>query len=179
MAEYRNSLEYCALAALALDGGHGYDLFKDLTKKFGLVCKLGRSQVYGLLKKLETNGLIEHYKVPQENLPTKKVYRITDKGREELDMWLSEPALSLRDMRMDFFLKKYFAEYLSQDRGLELLGSQKRILDQNRRKVSQMKDSVDTWIEREALDFRETMLSAAMQWLEKSPIKGIIEGREQ
>lgn len=179
MAEYRNTLEYCALAALALDGGHGYDLFKDLTKRLGTVCKLGRSQVYGLLKKLETNGLIEHYKVPQENLPTKKVYRITRKGREELDMWLSEPALSLRDMRMEFFLKKYFAEYLSEDRGFELLGSQKRILDKNRRKVSQMKDSAHTWIEREALDFRETMLNSAMEWLEKFNLQESTIRREQ
>lgn len=45
------------------------------------------SQIYGELKRLEELGLVEGRDVPQDDLRTKRVYRISEEGLEELRSW--------------------------------------------------------------------------------------------
>jgi DNA-binding PadR family transcriptional regulator len=167
MPENRSAIEYCLLSALAINEGHGYDIYRELRRRLGVICRLGRSQVYGLLAKMEKDGLVDHQLVHQDSFPSKKVYRITARGWKTLEGWLSEPVGSVRDIRVDFFLKIHFARRLSSDGGNELLGLQKRVLLEKRSGISSMRESVKTTIEKEALDYRQTMVKAALNWLEE------------
>ncbi len=55
---------------------------------------MGESSVYAAVKKLEKDGMIEGVVVEQEKMPSKKVFKITEKGNEELN----NSALSYLDM---------------------------------------------------------------------------------
>jgi len=66
---------------------------------------LNIGQVYTTLSRLERDGLVESQVVPQELLPDRKVYAITQAGLEELDRWLAEPALDNIQLKNEFFIK--------------------------------------------------------------------------
>ena len=67
-----------------------YDLIKLLQEHNTLdYYPMGESSVYAAVKKLEKEGLITGELVENEKLPAKKVFRITDKGSEELNSTIS------------------------------------------------------------------------------------------
>ncbi len=76
----RNPAEYPVLGILALGEAHGYDICRRLHKGIGPIWKLGKSQVYALLARLERDGLVAHERVGQENLPAKNIFSITAMG---------------------------------------------------------------------------------------------------
>ncbi len=69
-----------ALLSLLSDGpAHGYELMKKLEARSGGVYRASAGTVYPVLQQLEDEGL-----AAVETQEGKKVYRITDTGREEL-----------------------------------------------------------------------------------------------
>ncbi len=69
-----------ALLSLLADGpAHGYELMKRLEKRSGGTYQASAGTVYPVLQQLEDEGL-----VTTEQAEGKKVYRITDAGRDEL-----------------------------------------------------------------------------------------------
>jgi len=70
-----------ALLSLLGDGPrHGYELMKLLEKRSGGVYRASAGTIYPTLQQLEDEGLIT-----SEASEGKRVYRITDTGRQELD----------------------------------------------------------------------------------------------
>jgi DNA-binding PadR family transcriptional regulator len=61
--------------------------------------------VYTALSRLEKDGLVECQVVPQDLLPDRKVYGLTDRGRAELRDWLDHPDTGPVSLRDSFFLK--------------------------------------------------------------------------
>jgi DNA-binding PadR family transcriptional regulator len=66
----------------------GYDLKKRFAGSVGFFWKAKHSQIYPELRRLESEGLVTASRVPHQWRPTKKLYRITAKGLEELVHWL-------------------------------------------------------------------------------------------
>src|SRR5690606_24866024 len=64
------------------------------------------SQIYPLLANLEKEAYVSYELVCQRDKPDKKVYSLTDKGREALRLWLAEPAAD-PVMRDELMLKTY------------------------------------------------------------------------
>jgi len=81
------------------------------------------SQIYPTMKALEDQGLVEKHVEVQENRPNRKVYEITDAGREELDAWLREPSMPA-DMRDPFLIKIFFGTEVPVEDVLVLLRRQ-------------------------------------------------------
>lgn len=48
------------------------------------------SQIYAELRRLRDLGLVEERQVPQDDLRNKRVYRLTDTGRETLAEWIAQ-----------------------------------------------------------------------------------------
>ena len=101
----RNAL----LALLAQAPAHGYDLKGRLEADFGAAWpSVNIGQVYSTLGRLERDGLVTSEAVAQERRPEKKVYAITETGREILRGWLTSPAEAPR-LTDDIFMKLLFA----------------------------------------------------------------------
>lgn len=77
----RGFLKYLILKLLEEKDMHGYEIMDQLGKKIGW--KPSTGAVYPKLQEMELNGFVEATEL-KENGKIKKVYKLTEKGREEL-----------------------------------------------------------------------------------------------
>lgn len=87
---------------------HGYDLKKRVFRKVFSDFGINDGQLYPLLKKLETEGLIRKEVIVQEGAPSRHKYYITDAGRAAFAAWLESSEGEERSMRYDFMRREEF-----------------------------------------------------------------------
>jgi DNA-binding PadR family transcriptional regulator len=106
--------DYALLGLLMLGPRHGYELAPYFANDgtLGLVCTLGVSRLYALLHALEELGLVHAESSVISGGPPRKVFSLTDAGREAFEQWLVQPIRRLRQIRQDFLLKLYFSRQL-------------------------------------------------------------------
>ena len=85
------SLRYAILGLLSRESMTGYDLTKRFDTTIGFFWSAKHSQIYPELAALTKEGLVTFEVVTQTSKPNKKVYTITDAGRENLAHWVAEP----------------------------------------------------------------------------------------
>ncbi|MBA9025975.1 MULTISPECIES: PadR family transcriptional regulator [Bacillaceae] len=95
-----NTLGYAILSALGRKPCSGYELVQYLDA----VWPAKHSQIYPRLSKMEQNGLLVFEEVVQTGKPDKKIFSITEKGRETLEKWVTESP-SDPIMRDEFLIK--------------------------------------------------------------------------
>lgn len=86
------ALKYTILVILSNDAMSGYDLWKKLAESSNHYWKASQQQIYRELSKLEVCNAISLTVVSQESRPDKKLYRITETGKEILIAWITEPS---------------------------------------------------------------------------------------
>ncbi len=85
------SLRSVILVALADEDRSGYEITKDFETVLGYFWSASHQQVYRELKKMDEEGLVACRVEPQGSKPDRKLYSITDRGREDLLAWLQAP----------------------------------------------------------------------------------------
>lgn len=73
--------------------------------------KASQQQIYRELSKIETQGWVTHELVPQQGKPDKKVYQITEMGKQELLNWYAEPSTPT-PIREDLLVKVLAGPYV-------------------------------------------------------------------
>jgi PadR family transcriptional regulator AphA len=97
--------EAAVLALLAIQGERsGYDLHKGMERSIGHVWRPARTQLYAVLPRLERDGLAASRTVAQQSRPDKRLFRLTDAGREALEAWLRTIEPEAQD---SFFLRLF------------------------------------------------------------------------
>jgi len=90
------SIRHAILGFLSWKPFTGYELKKIFADSLSFHWSGNNNQIYGSLVELHKSGAVSIEVLQQEKLPAKKVYTITDSGREELRAWLlSEPELPM------------------------------------------------------------------------------------
>jgi DNA-binding PadR family transcriptional regulator len=82
---FRVDLEALILALLEFSSLHGYEIAKRLKESGSPALNVGEGLLYPALHKLEKEGRICATWLPQEGKPARKVYALTEGGREELE----------------------------------------------------------------------------------------------
>ncbi len=120
------SLNYAVLGLLQYRDMHGYRIKEHLENNFGHMWSVNFGQIYPILKDLEKKGLIRMLEVsPASNQgPQRKLYSITDKGREEFLKWLKEPADKSMLLRDPFLLKFAFFGFGGPEDALRIIDNQ-------------------------------------------------------
>lgn len=110
------TIELALLGYLRQGPLHGYQIHQRLQEPEGpgLVWRLKQAQLYALLGKLEEHGLLLSTLQAQETRPTRRVYRLTEKGGTTYENWLSSPVSTPRQIRQQFMVKLYFAKLENQ-----------------------------------------------------------------
>lgn len=119
-----------ALLGLLLQGpAHGYDLSRRFGpgSALGDVIHLSVSHLYALLSRLERDGLVVGEVQEAGGLPQRRVYRLSEAGRDAVERWIDEPVSHPRDMRLDFPLKLYIARDFGPTRVAELIERQRTV----------------------------------------------------
>lgn len=81
---FRSDMEAVILGVLEEGPKHGYAIVKSLFLQTNGMVKLGEGQLYPTLHKMENAGLVTAEWTAQEGKPSRRVYALTAKGREEL-----------------------------------------------------------------------------------------------
>lgn len=103
----RSRTPYTILGCLTVEPMSGYDIKQFVDDCISHFWNESYGQIYPALGQLEEQGLVEGRTEPGERGRDKRVYRITDAGREELDSWLREPA-EPGNVRYEHSLKLFF-----------------------------------------------------------------------
>jgi DNA-binding PadR family transcriptional regulator len=134
MARAEMPAEHAILGLLALaetDGsGYGYDLARQFAagQPLGEILRLEPSMLYHHLKKLDRAGWVVAEVEAGGARPPRRMYQLTEAGRQQLGRWLSEPVTHTREIRLEFLVKLYFARRLDPRRAELLLTEQRETL---------------------------------------------------
>ncbi len=105
-------IQYAILGLLSWQSFSGYDLKKIISDSDLFYWSGNNNQIYHSLISLHKAGLVTQQVQPQESLPAKKIYSITDAGRDALRKWLlSNPELP--ELHDNFLIQLAWAEPLS------------------------------------------------------------------
>lgn len=94
----KSQLELLLLATLGRSPAHGYQIVEDLKERSGGVLDFPEGSVYPALYRLERAGLITSRWVRADGR-RRRVYRLSRKGRSELDAKRGEWKTIVRAMR--------------------------------------------------------------------------------
>lgn len=107
------SLKHIMLGMLR-DPRSGYDIGKEFDRSLRNFWRAELSQIYPLLRKMESDGLLSSKDSRSDIGPTRRVYRRTAKGRRELLSWLAEgPTVGAE--RIPYLAQVYFLSELGDD----------------------------------------------------------------
>jgi DNA-binding PadR family transcriptional regulator len=119
-------LKYVLLGLLAGESRHGYELKAVFEELLAGTWPLNIGQVYTTLSRLEQEGLVEAEVVPQDLLPDRKVYSLTQAGRSALAAWCDDPVEGPVRLRDEFFMKVLVRSLIPGTDPLVLVREQRR-----------------------------------------------------
>lgn len=170
------SLDHAILGFLQYGPSTGYDLKDAFNLSVQHFWPADQSQIYRTLAKLAERGLVEMQIVEQDDRPDRKVYHITETGREELREWLATP-LPFKGGRSAFLIQVFFAGQLPDE---EILPIFRRAADTTRAALEHLRqlptqsdpytdavgDPRETYFWMLTLDCGIKMTEAQLAWLE-------------
>lgn len=125
-------LEYGILGFLKMKPLTGYELKKLFDTSVGYFWWAEQSQIYITLKKMVKDGMVEIIRTEPSRVLDKKIYALTSKGEEALNVWLSSD-IEDANLKSAPILKCFFLGEGDPKRGLELVNNyierQKNLLE--------------------------------------------------
>ncbi|MFC8244391.1 PadR family transcriptional regulator [Streptomyces chartreusis] len=99
------SLKYAVLAALLEGEASGYELSKVFDISFANFWPATPQQLYRELERLAQDGLVEARFVQQERRPNKRMFTLTEAGRQDLWSFAAEPPRRPTAVRDELLIK--------------------------------------------------------------------------
>ena len=141
---------YAILGLVSFGEMSGYDLKRFADRSIHhFYWSPAASQVYSELRRLKSMGFVTERRVEQQTRPDKRLYQITQRGREELQRWLDHPDADQGVRKSTFLLKLFLRRDTSYqvaiDQLLARLSQIERTLAEYERIENEIKD-VDDWL---------------------------------
>jgi DNA-binding PadR family transcriptional regulator len=158
------------LGLLAVRARHGYELldcFRD-PRELGHVWRLSTSQLYAVLKRLESQGLTQGQEVFVPDAPTRVEYVLTSAGEERLHAWLNDlrPSASVHRVRVEFLSRLYIARLLDIPT-VPIVERQKASCREKRSELLTCLGTNDPGIGRLTMELVIAQLDVILQWLDR------------
>ena len=118
------SLKHGLLGLLNYGSMTGYELAKAFKDSLSFFWQAKASQIYRELDSMESSGWLTSERILQTAKPNKRVYTITDSGKEELENWLSLPESDIADamrVKSAFLMRVFFSGETSIVQSLKML----------------------------------------------------------
>ena len=116
----RNGLQEAILGLLAIRPMSGYDLSRSYQRALQQIWYAPLGQVYPTARRMRADGLVKVSVQVQRTRPNRKVYSLTEAGRNALVEWLSRPA-TLPNMHHEFIHKLFLMNQVEPSRRIELV----------------------------------------------------------
>lgn len=138
------SLKYAICGFLNYGPLSGYDLNRLFNRSASYFWPATQSQIYRTLEELAREGWAEVSVKKQEGRPDRKLYYLTDLGREQLNKWI-KTYHPLRRERMPIIVQFFFAGQSKNQKVIDLL--EKRAA-QHRERLAFYRGETRTFLER-------------------------------
>lgn len=176
------SIKYTILGLLHYRDLHGYRIKEVIEENFGHMWTINFGQIYPNLKKLLAEELItvrEEVHVGEKG-PPRKLYSITEKGRNSFSEWLAispEANMLLRD---PFLMRFVFFGFGDAKRAVEIIDD--RIKDY-RQQLEKREANLKTWQQNDLYvnlmaELGVRMNRVMLEWMEEARKKIITESEE-
>ncbi len=166
----RRATDYVLLGVLMVAPTHGYEIRQFLDNFLESKWHIGSSQMYSLLKRLETRQMVESFLSPQAKRPSKRIYCLTAQGKEAFLVWIQQPVMHVRDLRIEFIAKLFFIDRLSLSCGNRLIQNQIDALNRIKKTITNAQSSQCAPFETLSLRFRQTTIEACINWLKSDAV---------
>jgi PadR family transcriptional regulator AphA len=174
----KNKTEWVVLGLLYNRSRTGYDLKKAIESQIDHFWRESFGQLYPLLNRLVEEDLAECQRIVAEGRPLRKLYKITESGKERFEEWLKTP-VDESPPRIEILLKLFFAKRISKEQTIEhLIHFQKVTQDQvniwERQKkefASGLSENVEASYWEITLNYRIIEAKAKLRWVEDSLIR--------
>ena len=146
----------------------GYDLKKEFESSFSHFFAAGYGSIYPALNALARDGLVECRHIPQEGKPDRKVYKITESGREHLLGALQNPCPSHK-VRSEFLATMCFSHLMTREQIETVLENRIEEMTDYMRLFKEFETScMDEWPPgaRFVLGFGQTMMKTMREYIE-------------
>lgn len=158
--------EYVLLGTLMSGPKHGYEIMQFLDIDLGSTWRVGTSQLYTVLKRLEWEGLISSSLELQEDRPSKRVFSLSQAGKKSFLVWVHCPTENVRDLRIEFLAKLFFFERLRLKGGATLIDNQLKLMNKSKKKLQQRYENETDPYHRLILDFKMSTVESWLDWLD-------------
>ncbi len=136
------NVKMTCLGVLALGPASGYEIRKAFEEgPFSHFAEGGYGSIYPALTKLTKEGLVDGHKEEQDKRPNKKIYRITEAGRQMLLSSLATTQPADDKIKSDLLFILFFADFLPQEHIAKAIDAR---IDWYREKLQHMRECVET-----------------------------------
>jgi DNA-binding PadR family transcriptional regulator len=120
-----NTVTPVILGLLSISPRSGYDVKATVDRSTRFFWSASYGQIYPELRRLEQEGLIEGEDAPNGRR-ARRVYRLTEAGRSELEAWLLRSGTLTVELRDESLLRLFFADAIPREQALLLLEGRRR-----------------------------------------------------
>ena len=174
---HAHGIQYALLGVVSRspEGVHGYALKRQCERFLGNFWQLNFGEIYRVLDKLADDGQIEQVLAEKES--ARKVYRITERGRQTLDDFiLTPPTDAPRPLRQELAVKLLFATEKQMPDVLRMIDHQRNAymtqlhqLGGQRRRIRAL--PMDSFVTQLLIDGAELQVRAELSWLDDVTVK--------
>ncbi len=172
------SLAFGILGFLNYGPMSGYDLTKAFESSLQFFWHAQNTHIYLELKKLEKKGYISGETVIQSDRPNKKVFSITEAGRNAFMEWLAQGSgEDATRFKNAFLMKVFFGGNMSSAQGAEMLRRFKADCEAYLQKMGSIPGSIESYgSDREAVqtlywqftaDFGRCFMKTCIDWAQR------------
>lgn len=132
---------YCVLGCLSSGPKSGYDIRMMMSQVTGFFWRESDGQLYPALKTLLEQGSIRQLEGETER--NKKIYEITEQGRQVLREWLIQPAGDAQ-VRSEFLLKIFLGNEMTREKQVSHLERERQHLKEKIGKLAGLVKTIET-----------------------------------
>ena len=136
-------LKYVLLGFLNYTPMTGYELKQFMDESTSNFWHAKQSQIYTTLKKLQKDGMVASHIEPQDGRPDRRVYEITESGRNDLNLWLGRPQTELESRKEGLLVKLFFSANTDKEK---LLTQLRLMRDLHQRQMEKFDTSTSDFI---------------------------------
>ncbi len=164
---FKLSPEYALLGVLMTGPKHGYEMHSYFSSNMDQFWRLSMSQIYALLKRMEKNGLVISKGEWQNNRPAKKIFSITQTGKEGFLNWIYSPVNHVRNLRIEFMAKLFFMKELNLTSAPAMIDKQIDILQEKLHLLQPPKEKIMDEFQKALHSFKIAQTTSAINWLKE------------
>jgi PadR family transcriptional regulator AphA len=174
------SIRHFILGLLTRQPMSGYDIKRFLKRLSWLIDGPSFGSLYPALHSLLENGLVTVKVIPRDDKPPRKIYTITETGRQVLGEWMDQPTSSGVSLKA-FLMRLVLASNLSPEQLITHLEQRQMQVTAHRLALEENAGGMDEDADlgdRLALEYSLAVASAELAWLDRT-IKSISQTERQ